>query len=300
MKRILVTGANGLLGQKVVDLLVEHPGYTALFCGRGKSRLNPEYQVEYQELDITNAEETLHVVKQFSPDAIINCAAYTHVDNCERHPEDCHKGNVGAVKNLITAIGDKPIHLVHISTDFVFDGEKSTPYFEDDLINPLSEYGRSKARSEKILQESSVKFTILRTVFVYGVLFDNSRANFVTWAKESLENKKEITVISDQFRPPTFAEDLAQACILSIEKEKEGIFHISGPETQSILHWIECIADFWNLDKEYILPTKTEELNQLAVRPKSTNLSIKKAQNELNYKPHTFVESLKIINKQLT
>ncbi|MCT4664619.1 MAG: SDR family oxidoreductase [Flavobacteriales bacterium] len=298
-KKILVTGANGMLGQKIVDLLHNNPQYTTLFCARGSSRLNPDYDINYQILDSGDKEKVTDLITHFEPDAIINCAAFTHVDACEDQPEACDLLNIKAVEFLIDAIGEKNIHLVHISTDFVFDGTVKTAYKETDAINPLSRYGWSKAESEKLLKNSKIPYTILRTSFVYGILHDNTRMNFVTWAKSSLENKQKITVITDQFRPPTLAEDLAKACVSSIERKAFGIFHTTGPETFSIIQLIEMVADHWKLDKSFILPTETKDLNQKAQRPQYTFFDISKAREQLNYQPTSFLESLKIIEKQL-
>lgn len=298
-KKILVTGANGMLGQKLVDLFMLKPECDVLFTSRGESRLNPEYDLEYQTLDIADKSTVLNIVEDFKPDAIINCAAFTHVDNCEINRAQCEAYNVSAVEYFKDAIKDKKIKFIHISTDFVFDGTSETPYTEDMKVNPLSNYGMSKKKSEDVLLKSSLDFVILRTSFVYGVLYDNSRSNFVLWSKSSLENNQSINVISDQFRAPTFAEDLALASFNALNSEQKGIYHIVGPETFSILGLINQVADFWSLDKSLISPILTKDLNQKAQRPLYTNLSIDKAKRELNYKPITFLESLSIIDKQL-
>lgn len=298
-KKILITGANGMLGQKLVDLFMLKPEYDILFTSRGKSRLNPEYDLNYQTLDIADKTAVLNIVDSFKPDAIINCAAFTHVDNCEVETELCESYNVSAITYFVEAIKNKQVRFVHISTDFVFDGTSEIPYTEGMDVNPLSNYGKSKKKSEDVLLNSSLDFIILRTSFVYGVLYDNSRSNFVLWSKSSLENKQNINVISDQFRAPTFAEDLALASYKAINSKQNGIYHIVGPETFSILGLINQVADFWNLDKSLISPILTKDLNQKAQRPLYTNLSIDKAKQDLNYKPITFLESLSIIDKQL-
>ena len=298
-KKILVTGANGMLGQKLVDLFMLKPEYDVLFTSRGESRLNPKYDLKYQTLDIADKSAILDIVEDFKPDAIINCAAFTHVDNCETSREQCEAYNVSAVEYFKEAIKDKNVKFVHISTDFVFDGTSEIPYTEEMKVNPLSNYGMSKKKSEDVLLKSSLDFVILRTSFVYGVLYDNSRSNFVLWSKSSLENNQSINVISDQFRAPTFAEDLALASFNALNSEQKGIYHIVGPETFSILGLINQVADFWRLDKSLISPVLTKDLNQKAQRPLYTNLSIDKAKKDLNYKPITFLESLSIIDKQL-
>lgn len=299
VKKVLVTGANGMLGQKLVDLFMEKPNYEVLFTSRGESRLNPEYDLNYTSLNITDQQSVHQIVGEFKPDAIINCAAFTHVDNCEDQKEACDALNVRSVQYFKEAIGEQPIKFVHISTDFVFDGEQNTPYTESMEVNPLSEYGMSKKRSEDILLESNLNYLILRTSFVYGVLYDNSRSNFVLWSKSSLENGQQINVISDQFRAPTFAEDLAKASFQAMNSDQKGIYHVVGPETFSILGLVNQVADFWRLDKSLISPILTKDLNQKAQRPLHTNLSIDKAKSDLGYSPISFIDSLSIIDKQL-
>ena len=288
-----------MLGQKLVDLFVNNLKYDVLFTSRGESRLNPQYKLNYQSLDIANRQDVINIVDSFNPDGIIHCAAFTHVDNCEIEKETCEAYNVNSVKYFVEAIGENNTKFVHISTDFVFDGNSTQPYKEDSKVNPLSEYGLSKKKSEDVLQNSVIDYIILRTSFVYGVLYDNSRSNFALWAKSSLENGQSINVISDQFRAPTLAEDLAKASLNAVNSTEKGIYHIVGPETFSILGLINQIADFWNLDKSLISPILTKDLNQKAERPLHTNLSIEKARKELEYNPVSFLESLSIIDKQL-
>lgn len=298
-KKVLITGANGMLGQKLVDLFMAKPEYDVLFTSRGASRLNPKYNLQYQTLDIADREEVKNTVEQFNPEAIIHCAAFTHVDNCEDQKDICQAYNIDSVQYFIEAIGVKDIKFVHISTDFVFDGKSESPYTEDMKVNPLSNYGMSKKKSEDLLINSTIDYIVLRTSFVYGVLYDNSRSNFVLWSKSSLEKGQNINVIKDQFRAPTFAEDLAQVSYNAIKSKQKGIYHVVGPETFSILGLVNQVADFWSLDKSLISPILTQELQQKAQRPLYTDLSIAKAKKDLGYQPITFSESLSIIDKQL-
>jgi len=298
-QNILITGANGMLGQKLVDLFVSKPEYNVLYTSFGASRLNPSYKINFQILDVSNEEAVKKMVSEFNPDVIIHCAAMTHVDGCEDDKDKCWALNVHAVQYFVDAIADSKTKFIHISTDFVFDGISSLPYLENHAVNPLSAYGMSKKESEDVLINSKINYTILRTSFVYGVLWDNSRSNFVLWSKSSLEQGKEINVIADQYRAPTFAEDLAMACFQAMEKDVKGMYHVVGPETFSILDLIKQVAEFWNLDQRLISPTLTKNLNQKAKRPLHTNLSIEKARSDFGYAPISYRESLNIIKKQL-
>jgi dTDP-4-dehydrorhamnose reductase len=186
-----------------------------------------------------------------------------------------------------------------LSTDFIFDGDKGSEYVETDKPNPQSYYALSKYESEKILQQSSIKWAIARTIIVYGIVDNMSRSNIVLWAKDALTKGQKINVVDDQFRSPTLAEDLADGCIRIADKGAIGIYHLSGPQTMSILELVYKVADFWKLDKALVTPSKSTTLNQAARRPPYTGFVIEKAKKELGYKPHSFAEGLAILSEQL-
>jgi dTDP-4-dehydrorhamnose reductase len=186
MKKILITGANGLLGQKLVSLLSKQQDVSLLATAKGICRFSLPDNVAYRTLDITNADACSDLFNEFQPDALIHAAAMTQVDACEDEREMCDLINITGVSNLIKAIGNRNTHFVHISTDFIYDGDEEE-YFEDSKVNPLSYYGRSKWKSEQLFEQVSFPYSILRTVLVYGVLEDLSRSNIVLWAKAALE-----------------------------------------------------------------------------------------------------------------
>jgi dTDP-4-dehydrorhamnose reductase len=298
MKTILVTGSNGLLGQKLVYKLKDNPNFRLIAVARGENRLIVKEGYEYHSVDITDRQAVLSLVKETAPDAIINTAAMTNVDACEDAKEACWDINVNAVGNFIESCNGTEIHLVHLSTDFVFDGENG-PYKEGDKPNPLHYYAESKLASEKLLEQSSIRWTVARTIIVYGIVDNMSRSNLVLWSKGALEKGQEISVITDQYRAPTLAEDLADGCIAIVEREAFGLYHLSGPETDSIIDLVYKVADFYDLDKSYIKPVTTDELNQVARRPLKTGFIIDKARIDLDYNPHNFDEGIKILDEQL-
>jgi dTDP-4-dehydrorhamnose reductase len=264
--------------------------------------LIPKEGYIYESLDITNKAEVFSTLKKYQPDVIINTAAMTNVDACETKREECWALNVTAVQHLvdsITATGRKDVQLIHLSTDFIFDGDKGSEYVETDKPNPQSYYALSKYESEKILQQSTIKWAIARTIIVYGIVDNMSRSNIVLWAKDALSKGQKINVVDDQFRSPTLAEDLAAGCILIADKGATGIYHLSGPETMSILELVYRVADFWKLDRSVVTPSKSTTLNQAARRPPYTGFVIDKAKKELGYKPHSFEEGLAILSGQL-
>jgi dTDP-4-dehydrorhamnose reductase len=298
--KILITGSNGLLGQKLVYALAGKDGIEVLATSKGANRISKKDGYAYQPLDITNRDEVFSVIQKFRPNCIINTAAMTNVDACENDKPGCDALNVDAVRHLTEASRGTSTHFIHISTDFVFDGE-SGPYREEDKPNPLSYYASSKLESEKVVMQSGLDWAILRTIIIYGVVDDVQRSNLVLWTKSSLEQNKDINVITDQFRSPTLAEDLADACILAMQKRATGIFHICGPEEDldSIINLAAKVADFFGLDKSHIKPISSASLNQPAKRPPRTGFILDKARIELGYTPRTFVEGLKIVSAQL-
>ena len=303
--KILITGSNGLLGQKIVLALLQNKTIEIIATSLGENRMESAEGYIYQSLDITKIEQVNDALNKYQPDVVIHTAAMTNVDACESEREACWAQNVLAVGYFIQAIekldSEKrrgKIHFIHLSTDFIFDGENG-PYKEEADAHPLSYYALSKNESEKLLFASSIKWSILRTCLVYGIVHRMSRSNVVLWAKDVLTKGTKINVVDDQFRSPTLAEDLAQGCILAALKGKTGVYNISGKTILSVLELVYAVADFWKLDKTLVTSIKTSSLNQAAKRPPRTGFILDKAIKELEYKPHSFVEGLAILDAQL-
>ena len=296
--KILITGSNGLLGQKLIYALSDRTDISLIACARGENRITKKKGYLYESCDLSDELTVTAIVKKHQPDCIIHTAAMTNVDACELDPISCRKYNVDAVEYLVNACKEFKTHFINISTDFVFDGT-SGPYSEEDAANPLSVYAQSKMDGEKIVMESGLPWTTLRTMIIYGVTDDKQRSNIVLWTKKSLEEGQFINVINDQFRGPTLAEDLADACIVAATKKIKGLFHVSGKEVISILEIAERVADFFDLDKKFIQPITTASLKQPAARPLKTGFIISKAERELNFHPRSLEEGLGIISEQL-
>ena len=296
--KVLITGSNGLLGQKILHKLANDDSVELIATSIGLNRVSRKAGYKYISLDITNQKAVKNVIMSENPDVIINTAAMTNVDYCEDQKQKCDDLNVNAVKTLSEISNKINAHLIHISTDFIFDG-KNGPYTEDDIPNPLSYYGLSKLKSENILLESESRWTILRTIIVFGVAENLSKENIVLWAKDALEQGKKLNIIDDQYRSPTLAEDLADACISSFKNLKFGIYNVSGKDFMSIYEIVERIAKYYCYSTKMLNRISTDTLNQKAQRPKKTGFIIDKAVKELGYKPNSFEECLKIIDKQL-
>lgn len=303
--KILITGSNGLLGQKLVYKLRNKSGVTCIATARGENRLVQQSGYEYHSLDITREEEVQAIFKKVMPDVVINTAAMTNVDACETDRDQARLLNATSVKFQIDALQalqqQNPSyhpHFIHLSTDFIFDGTHG-PLDENEKPNPLSYYAETKLEAEQVVMASSLDWAIARTVLVYGIVDNMSRSNIVLWVKSNLEQGKTINVVDDQFRTPTLAEDLADGCILIAEKRAKGIYNISGKDFYSILELANTVADYYGLDKSLIKPSKSADIKQPAKRPPITGFIIDKAKRDLGYNPHSFVEGIRLLEEQL-
>lgn len=298
MKTILTTGSNGLLGQKLTEKVLAEGRVKLVATSKGINRYPVSDGYEYAEMDILNATEVRAVIERYQPDAIIHTAAMTNVDTAEASRSLCYELNVSAVQTLLSLCEERKIQLIHLSTDFVFDGANG-PYKEDDAVSPVSYYGESKVLAEQLLRKSTANWAILRTILVYGITNDMSRSNIVLWAKGALEKGLPINVVNDQWRMPTLAEDLAEACLLAVDKNVKGIYHVSGKDYMSIADLVRKVADYWSLDKSIISEISSESLNQSAKRPVKTGFVLDKTIRDLDYKPHSFEEGLRIVDEQM-
>jgi dTDP-4-dehydrorhamnose reductase len=298
MKRILITGSNGLLGQKLAELLLHQPDVEVLATSRGENKLATIVPaLPFASMDVTVKAQVEEVVSQFRPTHIIHTAAMTNVDQCETDHEGALLLNRDAVQFLVDACEKYNVHLIHVSTDFIFDGEDG-PYSEDAKANPVNFYGETKRLAEEIVKKARCKWAILRTVLVYGVAHDYGRTNIVLWVRDSLQAGKVIKVVDDQFRTPTLAEDLAQGCWLAAKHDAEGIYHISGSEMLTPYDMALQVADYFSLDKSLIDKADGSTFTQPAKRPPKTGFIITKAKKDLGYLPHTFAEGIQVVAEQ--
>lgn len=261
--KILITGANGMLGCDLQEVLED---YELIATGS-------------QDLDITNYDRVISKFDEFKPDLVINSAAYTAVDDCETHFEDAYNVNAIGPKNLAIACNDYDIPLVHISTDYVFNGEKNTPLVEDDEIGPKSAYGKTKLAGEEFIYENTEKYYILRTAWLYGYYGNN----FVKTMLSLAEDHDEVSVVYDQVGSPTFTHDLALSIRELLEyyennkkdRSKYGIYHLTNSAECS---WYEFTKEFYKLANlnTKVKPVTTEEFPRPAPRPKYSVLSNEK------------------------
>jgi dTDP-4-dehydrorhamnose reductase len=231
IERILVVGSNGLLGQKVAEQLVRGSNYHVTLASIEDAPVKDIPSAPYLAMDMTNRKQVRDAVGAVNPEVIINCAAMTNVDACETEREMAWKINVGGVEHLIDAARKNSAMIVHVSSDYVFDG-KSGPYSEDDRPEPISYYGKSKLASENVLKTSGLPYFIARTMVLYGYA-EGVKANFALWLIKSLKEGQAVRVVDDQIGNPTLVDDLAFGLIRGMELGKIGLYHLAGRDIQS-------------------------------------------------------------------
>jgi dTDP-4-dehydrorhamnose reductase len=295
--RVLITGVNGLLGQKLVGLLKSIEEVEVIGAGRGANRTSLA-EKHYRLMDVENRQEVITVLQETKPNSVIHTAAMTQVDDCELEQEACYRANVEAVKNVVEGCELIKAHLVHLSTDFIFDGSHG-PLAEEEAPNPVNYYGQAKLMAEDIVRAANLKWAIARTVLVYGVVKGLQRSNIILWVKESLEQGKKLQIVDDQWRTPTLAEDLAMGCWLLAKNHSEGIFNISGEDFLTPYDMAIEVIGFFNLDKSLVTRANSTTFAQPAKRPAKTGFIIDKARQTLGYNPHSFSEGIAIIADQI-
>ena len=296
--KVLVTGSNGLLGQKLVALLRQQAGVAVVATSRGANKLAGLYpDLRFVVLDVADGAQVRQVLVQERPTHVIHTAAMTNVDECELNQAACWQQNVTAVAHLVPACAKAGIHLTHLSTDFIFSGDAG-PLTEEAAPGPVNFYGESKLAAEHLVQASAGRWAIARTVLVYGVAHDYGRTNLVLWVRDSLRAGKAIRVVDDQWRTPTLAEDLAQGCWLLARQAAQGLYHLSSDELLTPYAMALRVADHFGLDKRLIERVNSSTFTQPARRPARTGFVIDKARRDLGYRPHTFAEGIGIVGDQ--
>jgi len=257
-KKVLITGGSGQLGATLTKYLTK---YYEVFSTSHSSN-NP--------LDITDKKKLSIIISTVEPDYVINCAAFTNVDENEMDRERAYNVNVGGIKNIISET-DKNTKIIHISSDYIFDGSKDS-YSENDTPNPLSYYGKVKLESENVLRGSNRSSLIFRS----SVIYNDSHTNFYTWVYNALLNNKQIRVVTDQISNPTWAWSLSEAIYKSLINNLDGIFHYSGNDIISRYDFALKIADNFSFNSNNITSITTKELNQVADRPLRSTLDSSK------------------------
>ena len=292
---ILVTGASGLLGSRVVRLaLLRKHNVWAAYAS------NPVgiEGVEARKLEITDREAVFRAVRESGADVVFHCAAMANVDECEKMPAKAVAVNGLGTENVAMAVRDIGAKMVCVSTDYVFDGEKKEAYTERDPVNPLSYYAKSKLRGELGARLAS-NWAVARVSVLYGWNTPKQHTNFVTWLVAKLRAGEKVTLLEDQFTSPTLAENAAEALLAIADTGARGVFHTCGSECLSRLDFGVKVAEAFGLEKGLISPGTSGKIKWLAKRPLYSCMSVKKAEDELGVRMLGTGEGLKFMKSQL-
>ena len=276
MKKILITGSSGLLGQKITDKLSGLFNVLSLpRSGAGNC------------LDITNKDAVHNTFKEFKPDIVINCAAFTNVDKSEKEKSLARDINVKGLTNIIGSL-DTNSKIIHISTDYIFDGE-SGDYKEDDMKSPINYYGKTKLEADNLLMGSNCNYLIIRpnVLYSYDNIFnqsskDNYMQHFLSWLVYSLFNQNEVKIVDDQISNPVYVPDLVNVITTSILVDYSGVSHYGSEDSLSRYDFAVKVCNIFGFDRRKIIAIKSEQLNQIALRPKNSSLNCNKIVHDLN------------------
>lgn len=293
--KVIITGANGLLGQKLMHEF--GPDHDVLGLDLQPASVLDQRGFPYTQCDITARPDVRGVVANFVPNVVINAAAFTNVDGCEAERDLCWKVNVQGVENLVYAAKKVQARFIQISTDYVFDGE-SGEYTESDTPRPLGYYGRSKLAAENAVRASELRHAIVRTQVLYGT-GRGIRPNFALWLVGSLANGRAVRVVIDQVGNPTLVDDLAMAIHRLVDESKEDVYHIAGSEVISRFDFALELCDVFGYDRSLVHPITTEGLSQAAPRPRNSSFVLEKMRQDLQVRMRGAREGLKELKRQL-
>ena len=288
--RIIITGSNGFLGQHLVNYLSQ--GQFEVFAlSRGANQNKITHGLNYFPIDLTDISAVKQLFEVIKPQIVIHNAAMSKPDTCHNFREECILHNVTATQYLLEASQSTKPYFLYVSTDFIF-GEDG-PHDEDTFPNPLNFYGESKLQAEAAVKQSGLAYGIMRPVFIYGPCYESMRPTFLHWVKNSLEQGKEIKVVSDQRRTPTYVYDICSGMKAMIEKRFVGDIHIAGKDIVSPYQMALTVAKELSLDSSLIFPVTSDTFPEPVIRAKRSGLKIDKARRLLGYEPISFEEGVR-------
>ena len=292
MRNILIIGANGFTGRRILNDLSASKAYNVTGCSLHED-ISPGSNYRFVQTDIRKENAVKTLFDSVEPHVVINTSALSVPDYCETHHEEAYDTNVNATEHLANYCRAGNSRFIHLSTDFVFDGCTNKLYTEEDEPNPVNYYGITKLEGEKRIAGCCPDYAIVRVVVVYGKALPRQHGNVLQLVANKLRNGEPIRVVSDQWRTPTFVGDISEGVERLINYPNNGIFHICGSECLSIAEIAYKVADFLHLDRSLIHPVSTEEMKEATPRPRFSGLSIEKARRELNYNPRTLNEGMR-------
>lgn len=301
-RTLLIIGVSGLTGYK----LAKQASPKFATYGTYNHRKLPIEHCELSQLDITKEDDTAKFVQDLKPDIIVNTSALHNVDYCETHKEEAKKVNTDGVRNLVSTANKIGARIIHISTDFVFDGKKGH-YTETDEPAPLSYYALTKLEGEKTVLNAA-SYAIIRPSVIYGWTprettqtksSSGKPINFALWCVTKLSNNEEIKAVTDQYTSPTLADNLAEVILELAKSEDNGIYHVSGLSCLNRYDFVLKLAQIMDFNASLVKPTTSDQFKQIAVRPKNSCLDCSKVQRKLDVKLLTVEESLQIMKEQI-
>lgn len=266
--KIVITGARGLLGMELCRVFSAQNEIIGI--GLTPALLSP-FSVQVKAVDITQSEKIAREIRDISPELVIHAAGYTNVDDCELNPDKAHLVNATGTKNVALACQECNVKLVYISTDYVFDGEKTSPYTEDDIPNPINVYGKSKLEGERYVTALLDKWVIVRTSWLFG----KHGKNFVNTILSAAQQKPELHVVNDQVGCPTYSIDLAHEISRLLKTEEYGLYHITNNGSCSWYQFACKIVNWAGYDSVKVHPITSQDLGRPAPRPRNSVLAHK-------------------------
>ncbi len=288
--KIFITGGSGLAGSRMAEMAVARGD--EVFSGYAH---NPPSWGREVRFDLLDANGIRDIIERMRPDVIVHSAALTDVDRCEREKELAYKMNVEGTRAIAEGARRAGSHLVYISTDYVFDGQRGL-YREDDDTNPVSYYGSTKLLGEEFCLDRGC---VARTCVIYGSRPASGKVNFALWLLNNLKSGKEARVVTDQFITPTLNSSLAAMVLEAADRHLSGIYHLSGATRVSRYDFARRLARVFDLDSSLILPSRLSELNWLAKRPMDSSLDTGKARGKLMNMPLSLDDSLQVLKKEI-
>ena len=282
--RIIIFGANGFVGRRILQRFVAQGEHELLAVSRSEDLL-PTGGYDFAQIDMTDAAATERLLQAFAPNVVVNAAALSVVDYCEQHPDEALALNVAVPDMLARWCAANDCRLLHLSTDFVFDGRKPTPYVETDAANAVNHYGRTKRMAEVVISAVCQDYAVLRIEVVYGKPLAGQHGNIVELVKHRLSQGQNFTAAADQWRTPTWVEDIATAAVALLDSKYSGVYHVAGGEQLSIAELAVRVADFFGLDANLIQPVNTADMQEATPRPTFTPLDCSKAKSDFGYEP---------------
>lgn len=291
MQKIVITGVNGFVGNYLAEALVEKK-YFVIGTGKDSCRLNiPDKNFFYESLDFTNEQAVTSLIEKHKPAVIVHAGAISKPDDCELNKEKAFLVNVKGTQHLLSAASAYKSHFIYLSTDFIFSGNDEV-YTETDKGKPVNYYGETKLQAEAEVIQYPYDWTVVRTVLVYGHP-KAGRQNLLTNVANALKNGQPLNIYNDQFRTPTYVEDLVKGIVSIIEKRATGVYHLSGEDLLTPYQMACAVADYLNLNKELINSVTADTFQQPALRPPRTVFDLSKAKKDLDYKATSFNEGLR-------